>query len=110
MTLLRLAFLCIVIYIVYSALKPLLRGGKKPADPARLGEDMVLDPQCQTYVAEIGCRDAPRKVFLQRRMRAALFNRLGPAGFVVDTVKAAVRHHEHYVPGPALARHMLSDG
>ena len=50
MTLLRLAFLFIIIYIVYSALKPLLRGGKKPANPARLGEQMVLDPQCQTYV------------------------------------------------------------
>ena len=52
MTLLRLLVLGIVIYIVYSALKPLLRGGKKPADPARLGDDMVLDPQCQAYVAK----------------------------------------------------------
>jgi len=31
-------------------LKPLLRGGAKPANPAQLGEQMVLDPQCQTYV------------------------------------------------------------
>jgi len=52
MTLLRLAFLFIIIYIVYSALKPLLRGGTKPANPAQLGERMVLDPQCQTYVPE----------------------------------------------------------
>jgi uncharacterized protein len=50
MTLLRLVFLFIIIYIVYSALKSLLRGGQKPADPAQLGEQMVLDPQCQTYV------------------------------------------------------------
>ncbi|HET7004416.1 MAG TPA: PP0621 family protein [Candidatus Binatia bacterium] len=50
MTLLRLVFLFIIIYIVYSALKPLLRGRVKPADPAQLGEQMVLDPQCQTYV------------------------------------------------------------
>ena len=50
MTLLRLAFLFIIIYVVYSALKPLLWGGKKPANPAQLGEQMVLDPQCQTYV------------------------------------------------------------
>ncbi|HUR72398.1 MAG TPA: PP0621 family protein [Candidatus Limnocylindrales bacterium] len=50
MTLLRLAFLFIIIYIVYSALKPLLQGGAKPANPAQLGEQMVLDPQCQTYV------------------------------------------------------------
>ena len=49
MTLLRVVFLFIIIYIVYSALKPLLRGGQKP-DPAQLGEQMVLDPQCQTYV------------------------------------------------------------
>ncbi|HYJ14494.1 MAG TPA: PP0621 family protein [Candidatus Limnocylindria bacterium] len=52
MTLLRLLFLGLVIYIVYAALKPLLRGGKKSPDPARLGEQMVLDPQCQTYVPQ----------------------------------------------------------
>ncbi len=50
MNLLRLILLCIVIYIVYSAVTPWLRGGNKSADPARLGEAMVLDPQCQTYV------------------------------------------------------------
>jgi uncharacterized protein len=52
MTLLRLVFLCVIIYIVYSALKPLLRGGRKPAKSTQLGEQMVLDPQCQTYVPE----------------------------------------------------------
>lgn len=51
MNLLRLLVLCLVIYIVYAALKPLLRG-KKTADQARLGEEMVLDPQCQAYVAK----------------------------------------------------------
>lgn len=50
MTLLRLVLLCVIVYIVYSALKPLLRGGKKADDPAQLGEQMVLDPQCQTYL------------------------------------------------------------
>jgi hypothetical protein len=50
MTLLRLVFVVIIIYIVYSALKPLLRGGAKPDNSAKLGEPMVLDPQCQTYV------------------------------------------------------------
>ena len=50
MTLLRLLFLFVIIYIVYSAFKPLLRGGKKTANPAQLGEQMVLDPQCQTYL------------------------------------------------------------
>jgi len=50
MSLLRLALLAILIYIVYSALKPLLRGDKKAAQPEQLGEQMVLDPQCQTYV------------------------------------------------------------
>ena len=52
MTLLRLVFLFIIIYIVYTALKPLLRGSQKPAKPAELGEQMVLDPQCQTYVPQ----------------------------------------------------------
>jgi hypothetical protein len=50
MTLLRLVFFFIIIYIIYSALKPLLRGSRKPAHPAQQGEEMVLDPQCQTYV------------------------------------------------------------
>jgi len=50
MALLRLVFLFIIIYIVYSALKPLLRRGQKPTNPTQLGEQMVLDPQCQTYV------------------------------------------------------------
>lgn len=52
MTLLRLVFLFIIVYIIYAALKPLLRGGKKPSNPAQLGEQMVLDPQCQTYVPQ----------------------------------------------------------
>ena len=52
MTVLRLVFLFIIIYIVYTALKPLLRGGQKPANPAQPGEQMVLDPQCQTYVPQ----------------------------------------------------------
>jgi len=50
MTLLRLVFFFIIIYIIYSALKPLLRGRQKPASSAQRGEEMVLDPQCQTYV------------------------------------------------------------
>lgn len=50
MTLLRLLFLLIIIYIVYMALRPLFGGAKKPSGPAQLGEQMVLDPQCQTYV------------------------------------------------------------
>ena len=50
MTLLRIVVLFVVIYIVYSALKPLLRGSQKLAQPEQLGEQMVLDPQCQTYV------------------------------------------------------------
>lgn len=50
MTLLRLIVVFIIIYIVYSALKPLLRGGAKADNRAQLGEQMVLDPQCQTYV------------------------------------------------------------
>ena len=52
MILLRLVFVFIVIYILYSALKPLLRRGAKPDNRAQLGEQMVLDPQCQTYVPQ----------------------------------------------------------
>jgi YHS domain-containing protein len=51
MLLLRLLFLSAIIYILFLVLKSLLLGRKgKSPDAPQLGEAMVLDPQCQTYV------------------------------------------------------------
>lgn len=52
--LLRLIVFLIVAYIVWSALKSMIRKGqRKPssrAKSAEQGEEMVLDPQCRSYV------------------------------------------------------------
>ena len=51
MLLLRLLLLCAIVYILFLALKSLVLGGKRKSPGAsQLGEAMVLDPQCQTYV------------------------------------------------------------
>jgi hypothetical protein len=56
MSLLRLLFFLLICYIILAAVRALLRGRKKPrvsrdtvdAD----GEELVLDPQCHSYVAK----------------------------------------------------------
>jgi len=48
---LRLLLLFVICYIVILALKSLTAGKRaKSGDAAKIGEQMVLDPQCQTYV------------------------------------------------------------
>ncbi len=48
---LRLLLLFVICYIVFLALKSLIAGKKaKAGDAAKIGEPMVLDPQCQTYI------------------------------------------------------------
>ena len=53
---LRLLLFLLLCYLVFAALKALARGRKtKPADRQafdRDGEEMVLDPQCHSYVAK----------------------------------------------------------
>ena len=51
--LLRLLFIALIVYIVIRVIKAYLAGARSakrsgPASPE--GEEMVLDPQCQTYV------------------------------------------------------------
>ena len=51
MLLLRLLLLVLICYIVLLALKSFLFAKKtKTGDANQLGEPMILDPQCQTYV------------------------------------------------------------
>ena len=57
---LRLLLLFAICYIIFMALKSLIAGKKaKAGDAAKLGESMVLDPQCQTYI--------PKSVALARQ-------------------------------------------
>jgi Prokaryotic metallothionein len=50
MVLLRILLLCLFVYVVYMVVKSAIRRNGKNAAPEQLGEAMVLDPQCQTYV------------------------------------------------------------
>ena len=56
MSLLRLLLFLLLCYLVFAALKALARGRKtKPTRRQannRDGEEMVLDPQCHSYVAK----------------------------------------------------------
>ena len=56
--LLRLLLYFLIAYVVFSALKAYLaarKSGKRSGSKAPAGEEMVLDPQCQSYVPK---RDA----------------------------------------------------
>lgn len=51
--LLRLLFIVLIVYIVIRAIKVYLAGAgsaNRGRSAASEGEEMVLDPQCQTYV------------------------------------------------------------
>ena len=61
---LRLLFLLLLVYVVFSALKSLFGGAKKKsADAGGIGEAMVLDPQCQTYVPQADAVSRAGKFF-----------------------------------------------
>jgi hypothetical protein len=56
MSLLRLFLFLLLCYLVFAALKAIARGRKKMPrnrrNVDRDGEEMVLDPQCHSYVAK----------------------------------------------------------
>jgi hypothetical protein len=57
-TLLRLLIILLLVYVVLLVLRTFLAGGKRRHASERTldkGEEMVLDPQCQSYVPK---RDA----------------------------------------------------
>ena len=50
---LRLLLLFAFCYVIFLVVKSLIFGKKsKAGDATKIGEQMVLDPQCQTYVPE----------------------------------------------------------
>ena len=64
MLLLRLLLLFAICCIIFFAVKTLLFGKKaRAADGAKLGEPMVLDPQCQTYVPRTDALERQGKFF-----------------------------------------------
>ena len=61
---LRLLLLFAICYIVFLALKSLNAGKRaKSDDDAKIGEPMVLDPQCQTYVPKSAALERQGKYF-----------------------------------------------
>ena len=53
MVLIRLAVVFLIFYVIFRAIRSIVRGksgasGRLKAEPA--GEDMVFDPQCQSYI------------------------------------------------------------
>jgi hypothetical protein len=52
-TLLRLLIILLIVYVVLLVVRTLLAGGKRrrgPEPSIDKGEEMILDPQCQSYV------------------------------------------------------------
>jgi uncharacterized protein len=53
MVLIRLALVFLIFYVIFTAIRSIVRGksgasGRLKPEPA--GEDMVFDPQCQSYI------------------------------------------------------------
>ena len=48
--LLRSLFFLILAYFLYHIIRGLLAGPKRPSKDLGASEDMVLDPQCQSYL------------------------------------------------------------
>lgn len=64
MLLVRLLLLCAIGYILFLVLRSVVRRrkGKSPG-ASQLGEAMVLDPQCQTYVPKSAALERKGKYF-----------------------------------------------
>jgi uncharacterized protein len=61
---LRLLLLLVICYIIFLAVKSLRASGRrKVGDKAKIGEPMVLDPQCQTYLPKADALERQGKFF-----------------------------------------------
>jgi uncharacterized protein len=64
MSLLRLLLLFLIVYILFTALKSFIQGRRaNTSGKNQLGEAMVLDPQCQTYVPKSAAIEREGKFF-----------------------------------------------
>lgn len=53
MVLIRLAVVFLIFYVIFTAIRSIVRsksGASGRLKPERAGEDMVFDPQCQSYI------------------------------------------------------------
>jgi hypothetical protein len=53
MVLIRLAVVFLIFYVIFTAIRSIVRGKSRATGrlkPERAGEDMVFDPQCQSYI------------------------------------------------------------
>ena len=68
--LLRLVVVFLILYLIFVALRSIVRRGKTagsgkfPSEPD--GEDMVLDPQCQSYVPKSNAVTQSGRYFCSR--------------------------------------------
>ena len=61
---LRLLLLFVIGYIIFLALKSLRAADRRKVDDKdKIGEPMVLDPQCQTYVPKADALERQGKFF-----------------------------------------------
>jgi uncharacterized protein len=76
MILLRLLTLFVVLYIIFSALKTFFLGRKdKDSHESQIGESMVFDPQCQTYVPRSDAIARDGKYFCSEECARLFLNR-----------------------------------
>ena len=79
MLLLRLLIVFLIGYMVFAALKAIIRRGKNGAssrlrsDPT--GEEMVLDPQCRSYVPKSDAVAHSGRYFCSRECAQLYLNR-----------------------------------
>lgn len=77
MALIRLAVLVLVFYVIFTAVRALVRGKRRAAGKFKAesrGEDMVLDPQCQSYVPKSEAVSQSGRYFCSRECARQYLN------------------------------------
>ena len=78
MLLLRLFILLVFCYFAFAALKSMIgpgRKGSRKVDGGPRGEDMVLDPQCQSYISVADAVAQSGRYFCSRECARLYLNR-----------------------------------
>ena len=78
MFLLRLLILFLLCYVAFAALRSMLSRGNRRSgklNPDSKGEDMVLDPQCQSYVPKSNAVAQSGRYFCSRECAQLYLNR-----------------------------------
>ena len=79
MFLLRLLILFLLCYVAFAALRSIVRRGKdrrsRQTQSDTKGEDMVLDPQCQSYIPKSNAVAQSGRYFCSRECAQLYLNR-----------------------------------